>query len=200
MLTGLLGAADITAVKTEQAPVIDGRLDDRAHFAAAAAKSLCAGFFGRSFTVLAQYQPLMMLSYDSEFLYVGCLCPFPSENRPVGSRKFSWHDDLFQILIGSRSFAVNAAGASEPSGIRSAALIGKGYWTAEMAIPWKLAGVGKVKRGDRFPIRVLMYQTAVRDWLHWLPLVRSADRKGIMELGDDIPVAYRPHTPEEDNF
>lgn len=200
MLTGLLGAADVSVVKAGQVPVIDGRLDDRAHFAAVAAKSLCAGFFGKSFTALAQYQPLVMLSYDSEFLYVGCLSPFPSENRPAGNMKFSWHDDLLQILIGSHSFAVNATGASEPSGIRSAALIGKGYWTAEMAIPWKLAGTGKVKQGDRFPIRILAYQTAVRDWLHWLPLVQSADRKGIMELGGGFPVAYRPRTPEEDDF
>lgn len=200
MLTGILNGADVEVVKAGVPPVIDGRTDDRAHFAATAAKSLCAGFFAGSFTALAAYQPLVMLSYDSENLYVGYWCPLPPDAKAAGNKKFSWHDDLVQVIIGKYSFAVNASGVSDPAGIRSAACAGNGYWTAEMAIPWKAAGLDAVKEGDHLPVRVMAYQTAVRDWLHWLPLVQSPSRPGAMLLGKDFPVAYHPRNPREDEF
>lgn len=200
LLLGTLAAADVVVVKAGQSPKIDGKLDDRAHLAAVAAKSLCAGFFGKSFTVPATYQPLVMLSYDQNNLYVGCWSPTSSGTKAVENTKFSWYNDLIQIVIGPHSFAVNSNGATDPAGLQAAAQAGEGYWVAELVIPWKSAGIAEINSGNELPIRVLAYQTATRDWLHWLPLLQSPQRSGSMKLGTDFPVAYHPRTPAEDDF
>ncbi len=194
----LLPGADVTVVRTIQKPEIDGILDDRAHFAATAAKSLCAGFFSRAYSKIADYQPLVLLSYDSENLYLGYHSPIAPIKPP--SKEFSWYDDLVQIIIGEHSFAISASGACDPLNLAGAAKIQENRWSAELVIPWKQTGFRAPAPGTELPFRLLTYQTGTRDWQIYLPLIQSPKRPGTMAFGTEFPVAYRPRNSAEDQF
>ena len=145
----------ITAIRTQQAPVIDGKLDDKCW----AQATVATAFMSHNTHDSAKEQTIVRILYDDENLYVAfeCIEPEP-EKIQATERKYDRslrRDDWVQLQIdtlGDRRsaymFRLNALGTrwDAKAGLfsrnvswecnwQAACTIGKTSWLAEMAIP-----------------------------------------------------------------
>lgn len=147
--------------RVEQAPTIDGALDDPCWADAAEVAD-----FTRPLSGEPPAKPISVkLCFDDGALYLGFTCHEPQPDRirtraEDGSRRV-WLDDCIEVWLrtaetqtGFDQFIVNAAGARQMvrsrTGARdqegtldwqAAAHVGEDAWTAELAIPFSLLGV-----------------------------------------------------------
>jgi len=206
---------EIEILRVHTPPVIDGKLDDSAWYGAVYYKSCFAGYFSDAYTDIAFWQPVTYAVYDDDNLYIGFKEYFPYGTTLCGKssseKDFYWNDDLAQVYVEPKldlnalQFAVNADGVVTDKDIKGAAIKGEGFWTAEMAIPWRKLHVGSVKIGDQMGFNIIVYQSfkGSDGWLSWMPLLGAGmtpERFGYIRLGK---VRYIPSTPKnisDDNF
>ncbi|MDO9542672.1 MAG: sugar-binding protein [Kiritimatiellia bacterium] len=210
----------VEILKINAPPVIDGKLDDFAWYGAVFGKSCFAGYFSDVYTQVALWQPITYAVYDDKNLYIGYCAYVPAGATlcvKSTSADFFWNDDLVQVFVEPKLdltalfFAVNANGiATSGDGIaqdrevQAAAVRGNGYWTAEMAIPWKKLHVKSLKTGALMGFNVIVYQSFKEEgWLSWMPLYgpgMTPERFGYIRLGNNKSIPALPKKISEDNF
>jgi len=160
---GELLCRTIRAVRAENPPIIDGKLDD----ACWAAAETVTGFVEMTTDRLASRQSFGYVCYDDAMLYIGMKCMMPRGMRPRGRARphdsYLVADEIVEIMIDpglSRSdyfhFMINAYGSTyDAVNWRGGALrdpawnadwaagahIGEDYWSAEAAIPFHALGL-----------------------------------------------------------
>ena len=156
------GARIIKAVRAETVPVVDGKLDDRCWQKATPVTDFLALDSDR----VASVESFGYVCYDDSHLYIGTKYMMPKGMVPQGEMRA--HDtyvgeDLVELMLdpgrtGTDFYQIvaNAYGATYDSARRhggsqndpswngewtSAAFIGDGYWSLEMAIPYHNLGI-----------------------------------------------------------
>lgn len=153
------GARTIDAVRVEAPPATDGILEDACWRKA----EPVTDFFLLGANEPAKYQSFGYVCYDDANLYVGMKCLMPKGRRPVGKVRPHdsnvFQDECVEIMLDpgrTRSnhyqIAVNAYGSvfdcmrlhearieekSWNSDVKTATRHGDGYWSVEVAIPFR---------------------------------------------------------------
>ena len=152
------------AVRAEQPPNLDGKLDD----ACWKRVEPLSGFVKLKTGRPADYDSFAYLCYDDSYLYVGMKCPMPTGSKPKGQTRSHdsgsiFRDDIVEIMIDpGRSqdkyyqLVMNAYGATFDCSRAGAgqieddtwngewhgkAHLAEGYWSAELAVPYHNLGI-----------------------------------------------------------
>jgi len=156
------GPRVVEAARAVKAPVVDGKLDDACW---GKAKPV-TGFITYHSDRPGSLQSIARVCYDDANLYVGVKCLMPKGVKPVGRKKkhdtYVFSDDIVEVFLDpgrkqgkSYQLVVNAYGSTfdclrqKGGGVDpawngdwdSAAEIGDGYWSMEMAIPFYTLGI-----------------------------------------------------------
>jgi hypothetical protein len=196
------------AVKTDQAPAIDGKLDDPAW-----QKAFSVSTFGReAFKGYTHRKNSVRLLYDDAALYVGCTGeisgwqPWLAQARPRDGG--AWQDDAFEVFLDPGltrkdywQFIVNAVGSIEDHrgwdakpnpDWKVAVSHTETTWTAEFAIPFASIGASAPKKGDVWGLNVFRDDKELRESYSVSPVLDSAhdaSRFLPLEFGD-VPEVF----------
>jgi len=197
------------AVKTDDAPTIDGKLDDPAW-----RKAFSVSAFGRiQFRGYSGRKNSARLLYDDKAIYIGCAGELNLWHQWLAQARKkdggAWQDESFEIFIDPNrtrktyyQFIVNAVGSVQD---------GKGWsarynaewkaavshtsksWTAEIMIPYSAVELAAApKPGDVWGINICRNDKDIKETSSIIPVQKSfhdATKLAEIEFGD-IPAVY----------
>ena len=157
------GVRTIEAVRADEPPVIDGKLDDACWGRAKPVTDFVTIHTDRP----AAYQSIGYVCYDETRLYIGMKCLMPDGGTPAGKPKphdtYCFSDDIVEIMIDPGltrttyyQLVISAYGATFDTYRKGggaghdpawngdwdgAVHIGEGYWSAEMSVPFHNLGI-----------------------------------------------------------
>jgi len=186
------------AVRTSQAPEIDGRLDEDCW-----AQALpMAPFQKLTLGTMAEHQSTAYMLYDGGRLYIGVECDEPQVDRikaavterdgrvctddcieiflvPPGSSilgRFEERIRYFHLVVNSVGTRYDEIGLNSPNAFdgewEAAAAVGEDGWSLEVAVPFEELGVG-ISDGDVWRGNVCRARWATREYSTWAPIQRT---------------------------
>jgi len=189
---------ELKAVRSKQAPVIDGNLEDAVWRGAA----IATGFVEKRSQNLARVQTKVLFLYDDDNLYLAFRCEEPNPAGIKAATKEGAHekavwggDDVIAIFIQpdeSREtyyqYALTAGGLrfeqkNCPEGVlyeeyapdwRARTSIGKDSWQAEMKIPFKAIGGGP-QMGRTWRMNFLRVRRQTKEASFWAQTFHAHD-------------------------
>lgn len=203
---------EIKAVKVDEPPKLDGKIDDTAWIEAASYGSKLTGFLNVNSTKIVDYQPVVFIAYDEKCLYIAAKVYVPDIKKITANSTddfFDWKDDLIQIFLEPKldgryiyvTFTSN--GKSNHKTVKASGSIGKNAWVCETAIPWEILDIYP-KEGSAIGINVCGLQNASGEsWIAWAPTYgafTNSNKFGYLVLGQKLVKKRLLKTVEEDDF
>lgn len=175
----------VNAIKTNQPPIVDGKINDAAWNKASLIKSFVD--YKTSNKVNADTEAKIL--YDNDNLYLAVKCREPDISKLKANIKTNgsneiWKDDIIEIFFSPLTpdrvlsqFVVSAGGGrwmnlGDKYGDWDAKVsCGKDFWTAEIKIPLKVLGWKTApKPGDMARFNVCRERTPVKELSCWAPV------------------------------
>jgi len=183
---------EAVAVAAEKAPEIDGELDDALWLAASSQPGAALTGWkhlasGKHPARLAPQQRITYLAWDDEALYIGMQAyvadlahlrsdqggnPFLGDCLEVHLNVPGREYFQFGVDFEGKTALGTAAPGTDGEAVRAATAMGDQFWTAELAIPWKILGV-KPEKGMRLGLALSANHASqdgtpgVMTHLHW---------------------------------
>ena len=188
---GVAGAAPriAAAVKIEQAPVLDGKLDDACWKGAGVATDFIRQ---PEMTVPAPVETRALIAYDERCIYFGIACHETDKAKKFvatasGRDARIWFGDIVEIFLDVRhdhgtyyQFAANSGDGSYESHVKNKHWNGDwqcksttspGLWCVEIAIPFKCMGWETPMPGTVWGINLYRTRrTNSREYMYWSPV------------------------------
>jgi hypothetical protein len=166
----------ITIPKVDQAPVIDGSLDDAAWLNISIKGGKFISDVSSTGTTLVTYPRIVYAGYDANNLYVAYQMFAPDVNAFVTEdAKWFYNDEVELILQPNQAGAVSQYGfvtngligsnGASVEGIKNAVAKDGIRAVIEVAVPWSAIGVASPSIGDKWGIHFSGYQTSPALWM-----------------------------------
>jgi len=166
----------VTIPKVDQAPVIDGNLNDAAWLNASIKGGKFVSDVSSTGTALIDFPRIVYAAYDDNALYVAYQMFAPDVNALVtDDARWHYNDEVELILHPYQSGAVVQYGfvtngvvgtnGVSSEGVRNAVVKEGIRAVIEVAVPWTTIGVPAPKVGDKWGIHFSGYQTNPPLWM-----------------------------------
>lgn len=162
--------------KVDQAPVIDGKLDDAAWLTASIKGGKFISDVSSTGTTLIDYPRIVYAGYDANALYVAYQMFAPDVNALIVDDAKWWYNDEVELIMQPNQtgaviqfgFVTNGVVGSNgvsTDGVKNAVVKEGIRAVIEVAVPWSTLGVSAPQVGDKWGMHFSGYQTNPPLWM-----------------------------------